>query len=40
MNLTEMGCEGGRWMKVAHDCVQCQDLVLAVLNFWVILLQF
>jgi hypothetical protein len=31
MDLSEIGCEVGRWMELAQDHVQWQDLVLAVL---------
>jgi hypothetical protein len=37
MDLTEMGCEDGRWMELAQDCVQWRALVLAVLNLRVLL---
>jgi len=32
MGLMELGCEDGRWMKLAQDRVQCEDLVLADLK--------
>ena len=32
MDLREIGCEDGRWMELAQDRVQCQTLVLAVLE--------
>ena len=35
----EIGCEDGRWMKLAYDRVQCLALVLAVLNRCVLLPQ-
>jgi hypothetical protein len=37
MDLREICCEDGRWMKLAHDSVQWQALVLAVLNLRVLL---
>jgi hypothetical protein len=37
MDLREIGCEDGRWMELAQDCVQWQALVLAVLNLLVLL---
>ena len=37
MDLREIGCEDGRWMELAHDCVRWQDLALAVLNLLVLL---
>jgi len=39
MNLMEISCEDRRWMELAQDHVQCQDLVLVVLNLQVLLLQ-
>jgi hypothetical protein len=33
MDLREMGCEAGRWIKLAEDRVQWWALVLAVLTF-------
>jgi hypothetical protein len=37
MDLREMGCEDGRWMKLAQDRVQWRALALAVLNLRVLL---
>jgi hypothetical protein len=37
MNSREICCEDGRWMELAHDRVQWQALVLAVLNLRVLL---
>jgi hypothetical protein len=37
MNLVEVGCEDGRWMELAQDCVQWRALLLAVLNLQVLL---
>jgi hypothetical protein len=37
MDLTETGCEDGRWMELAEDRVQWRALVLAVLNLRVLL---
>jgi hypothetical protein len=37
MDLSEIGCEVGRWMELAQDRVQWQALVLAVLNLLVLL---
>jgi len=37
MDLREIGCEDGRWMELAQDCVQWQALVLAVLSLLVLL---
>ena len=37
MDLREIGCEDGRWIELAQDRVQCQALVLAVLNLLVLL---
>jgi len=37
MDLREIGCEDGRWMELAQDCVQWWALVLAVLNLEVLL---
>jgi hypothetical protein len=37
MDLREICCEDGRWMKLAQDRVQWQALVLAVLNLRVLL---
>jgi len=39
MNLMEISCEDRRWMELAQDHVQWQDLVLVVLNLQVLLLQ-
>ena len=33
----EMGCEDGRWMELAQNCVQLWALVLTVLNRCVLL---
>jgi hypothetical protein len=35
MNLKERGYGHGKWMKLAHDRVQLQDMVLVVLNLQV-----
>jgi hypothetical protein len=32
MDLGEIGCEDGRWMELAQDRVQLQDLKSAVMN--------
>ena len=32
MDHREIGCEDGRWIELAHDRVQWQALVQAVLN--------
>jgi hypothetical protein len=37
MHLKEIGSEDGRWIELAQDRVQWQALVLAVLNFRVLL---
>jgi hypothetical protein len=37
IDLREVGCEDGRWMELAQDCVQWRALVLAVLNLWILL---
>jgi len=37
MDLVEIGCEDGRWMELAEECVQWWALVLAVLNHCVLL---
>ena len=37
MDITEIGCEDGRWMELAEDRVQWWALVLAVLNRSVLL---
>jgi hypothetical protein len=37
MDLMEIGCEDGRWMELAQDCLQWSALVLKVLNLWVLL---
>jgi len=34
MDLTERGCEGGKWMELAEDRVQRQCLVSVVFNIW------
>jgi hypothetical protein len=39
MDLSEIGCEDGRWTELAQDSVQWQALVLAVLNLLVLLQQ-
>ena len=39
MNLMEISCVDGRWMELAQDCVQWWALVLAMLNFCVLLPQ-
>jgi len=36
MDLVEICCEDGRWIKLAQDCVQWWVLVLAVLNLCVL----
>jgi hypothetical protein len=38
MDLREIGCEEGRWMELALDCIQWRALVLAVLNFMFLIL--
>jgi len=37
MILDKMGCEDGRWMELAQNCVQLRALVLTVLNRCVLL---
>ena len=37
MALIAIGCEDGRWMELAEDCVQCWALVFAMLNCCVLL---
>ena len=37
MDLTETGCENGRWIELAQDRDQRQALVLAELNLCVLL---
>jgi len=37
MDLMEVGCEDGRWMELAEDCVLWWALVLVVLNRCVLL---
>ena len=37
MDFKEIGCVDERWMELAQDRVQWQALVLAVLNFVVLL---
>ena len=37
MDLMEIGCEDGRWMELAQDCLQWWAFVLAVLNRYVLL---
>ena len=37
MDLNEIDCEDGRWLKLGEDCVQWWGLVLAVLNLCVLL---
>jgi hypothetical protein len=32
INLTNIGCEDGRWLEPAQDRVQWQTLLLGVLN--------
>jgi hypothetical protein len=39
MDLRELGCEGGNLMELAEDRVQWRALVVAVLNFQVLLLE-
>lgn len=36
-DLKETDCEGGRWMYLAKDYVQCCALILAVLNLQILL---
>jgi hypothetical protein len=38
-DLMEIGCEDGRWIKVAQDRVQWRALVLGVLNLRRLLLE-
>jgi len=40
MNLSETGCEDGRWMELAQDCVQCLILILTVLKLRFLLPDF
>lgn len=35
--FSKKGCEDGRWMELALDCVQWQVLVLVMLNSLVLL---
>jgi hypothetical protein len=37
MDLSEIGCEDGRWMELAEDHVQWRALVLTMLSFRVLL---
>jgi hypothetical protein len=37
MDLRETGCEDGSWMELAQDRVEWWVLILAVLNFLVLL---
>jgi hypothetical protein len=37
MEHKEIGCEDGRWMEQAQDCVQWWAMELVVLNLWVLL---
>jgi hypothetical protein len=39
MDLREIGSKDGSWMELAQHRVQCQALVLAVLNFLVLLTE-
>jgi hypothetical protein len=39
MDLKQTGCEDGREMELAQDCVQWQAIVLAMLNVLFLLLQ-
>jgi hypothetical protein len=36
-DLGEIHCEDGRWLELAHDCVQWQALVSAVLKLCILL---
>jgi hypothetical protein len=38
-NPSGIGCEDRRWIHLAHDCVEWQNLVLAKLSLWVLLLE-
>jgi len=35
MGLEEVGCGGMDWIKLAQDRGKWQELVIAVMNFWV-----
>jgi hypothetical protein len=35
MGLTDMGCAGEKWNKLAHDGVQWRIFVSTVMHFWV-----
>jgi hypothetical protein len=35
MDLCKIGCEDGRWMKLAECCVQLKAFILTVLKFQV-----
>jgi hypothetical protein len=37
MELRETGCEDGRWIELAQDCVEWWAMVLAVFNLSVLL---
>jgi hypothetical protein len=37
MDLSVIGCEDGRWMKLVHGRVHWRALVLAVLNLLLVL---
>jgi len=37
MHRRDIGCEDGRWMELAQDCVQWWALLLDILNFLVLL---
>jgi hypothetical protein len=39
IDFRKMGCENGRWIKVAQDLVNWRTVVLAVLNLCVLLPQ-
>jgi hypothetical protein len=39
MDLMEKGCEDERWMELSEDCVQWWAVVLAVLNFYVLVAE-
>jgi hypothetical protein len=40
MDLSEIGCEDGRWMELAHDRFHWWSFELAVFNLRVLLLEY
>jgi hypothetical protein len=39
MDFVEVDCEYGKWIELAQDRVHWRAFVLAVLIFWVLLLE-